>query len=62
MALDRREDERLTLPNSTSRKYLLVLLPRDRIRYSPTVIGLVGFDGVVFEVTDAAQVAMVVLY
>lgn len=36
--------------------------PRDKIGYSPTAIGLVGFDGVVFEVTDAAQVTMVVLY
>ncbi|KAI5124941.1 hypothetical protein M0805_007368 [Coniferiporia weirii] len=42
MQLDRTEDERLTLPSSTTR--------------------LVGFDGIVFEVTEGAQVVTVVLF
>ncbi|EJD01126.1 UPF0183-domain-containing protein [Fomitiporia mediterranea MF3/22] len=42
MELDRTEDERLTLPSSTTR--------------------LIGFDGVVLEVTEAAQVVTVILF
>lgn len=61
MALDRREDERLTLPNSTSREHLVFLFSLIG-SCSFVDIGLVGFDGFVFEVADAAQVAMVVLF
>ncbi|KAH8113235.1 UPF0183-domain-containing protein [Phellopilus nigrolimitatus] len=42
MQLDRTEDERLTLPSSTTR--------------------LVGLDGIVLEVTEAAQVVAIVLF
>ena len=58
MELDRTEDERLTLPGSTTRKSQCV---NDDYTYSYPP-GLVGFDGVVLEVTEAAQVVTVVLF
>jgi len=42
MQLDRADDDRLTLPNATTR--------------------LVGFDGIVLEVTETAQVTSVILF
>jgi hypothetical protein len=59
MLYDRTDDEEmLTLPNSTTSEYIILrpfLLTRSRI-------GLLGFDGVILEATESAQVVSVTLF
>ena len=59
MLYDRTDDEEmLTLPNSTTSEYVILwsfLLTRTRI-------GLLGFDGVILEATQSAQVVSVTLF
>jgi hypothetical protein len=59
MLYDRTDDEEmLTLPNSTTSEYVSVAIKRIIQRH----IGLLGFDGVILEATQSAQVVSVTLF
>ena len=59
MLLDRADDDNLTLPNTTTRMYLL---PQTRVSISDALQGLMGFDGVVLEVMEYGYVLCVMLF
>jgi hypothetical protein len=59
MLYDRTDDEEmLTLPNSTTSEYVFVVITGIIQRR----IGLLGFDGVILEATQSAQVVSVTLF
>jgi hypothetical protein len=60
MRLDRTDDEEsLTLPSATTRR---LLISWDSFCLTNENTGLVGYDGVVLEVTEASQVVTVILF
>jgi hypothetical protein len=59
MLYDRTDDEEmLTLPNSTTSEYI-IFMP---LRFMRSRIGLLGFDGIILEATQSAQVVSVTLF
>jgi hypothetical protein len=61
MLYDRTDDEEmLTLPNSTTSEYAFVVITGIIIIQRRT--GLLGFDGVILEATQSAQVVSVTLF
>jgi len=59
MLYDRTDDEEmLTLPNSTTSEYI-ILRPFWSMKFR---IGLLGFDGIILEATQSAQVVSVTLF
>jgi hypothetical protein len=59
MLYDRTDDEEmLTLPNSTTSEYAFVVITGIIQRHT----GLLGFDGVILEATQSAQVVSVTLF
>jgi hypothetical protein len=63
MPLDRtEEDDDLTLPSAITSKGARLGLKRLVPIHSFTFIGLLGFDGIILEVTNASHVVSVTLF